>query len=99
MSDVEILKAARKLIKAPENWGKGPSLGERLCAARAISVTVNWDQQRFYKARKYLDQALPRGVPRHVAAYNDRPSTTHADILALFDRAIAKATEQSTRKD
>lgn len=29
------------------------------------------------------------GLRITIAAYNDDPSTTHADILALYDRAIA----------
>jgi hypothetical protein len=31
------------------------------------------------------------------ARYNDLPSTTHADILSLFDRAIAAQPEGSQR--
>ena len=37
-------------------------------------------------------RALERVMPRRegsVPSFNDAPTTTHADILALFDRAIA----------
>jgi hypothetical protein len=42
-----------------------------------------------------LKEALPQpwGVLKHpgyaVGEFNDHPTTTHADIMALFDRAIA----------
>ncbi|MEL6388391.1 MAG: hypothetical protein AAFR00_13655 [Pseudomonadota bacterium] len=42
------------------------------------------------EARKLLVQALP-GELASVVSFNDDPDTTHADILALFDRAIAAA--------
>jgi hypothetical protein len=42
-----------------------------------------------------LKRALPRGQ-YFVPDYNDDPKTTHADILALFDRAIAAVQAEGT---
>lgn len=43
-----------------------------------------------YAAEKLLGEQLPAGrIRRFYAAYNDDPTTTHADVLAVFDRAIA----------
>ena len=33
-----------------------------------------------------------------VSAFNDDPDTTHADVMALFDRAISRAEEEERTK-
>ena len=41
-------------------------------------------------AREWLLDELPTGCERSVMLFNDDLSTTHDDVLALFDRAIGR---------
>ena len=86
MSVRESLIAARALIDTPEKWIKGSSRNGQggYCALGAMDKIG--PESGCYLA---LRSALPSEEPGFVAAYNDLPTTTHADILALFDRAIA----------
>lgn len=91
------LIAARALIDTPQKWAKH-SFGranEPMCALGACEVAGNahW---RDLETSRALRLALPEGDwtqfgDNLVAAFNDDPRTTHADILALFDRAIKAA--------
>ena len=81
-STVLALLTARMLIE--EHWGQGPSTGSQVCAVEAL-----WCQFPGNTAESVacLHEALP--VPwRDIISYNDHPTTTKADILALYDRAI-----------
>lgn len=84
------LIAARALIDTPEKWCKGihPT---RKCAMYAVeAVTGNGD--RFAACGDALGNAIPtsklKDCGHSVVLFNDAPFTTHADIMALFDRAI-----------
>ena len=47
------------------------------------------------KARQALDAQVPESFQdRSVIAFNDRTETTHEEVLALWDRAIAVAEEE-----
>lgn len=95
----ENLIAAKALIDTPEKWGKGdftPAPG-CFCTFGAIAAINGF---RFgvdkYPPTYAEDMAIARCLPEGWAArvdvvpdFNDDPSTTHADIMALFDRAIA----------
>lgn len=97
-STLEILVAARALIEQPENWiqriptatrdgwpvGPGDRDAARFCAMGAITRAGLYCA---HCAGASLELALPPGAPASVAAFNDL--STHADVLALFDRAIA----------
>ena len=48
-------------------------------------------------AMGYLRAALPSWAARNVIDWNDHPDTTHADVLAAFDRAIDLAKEAELR--
>jgi hypothetical protein len=89
MSDVvKNLKAAKVLIDTPEKWGKGSlqPADNCFCAIGAVmDVSMDW-----VAGANRLSEHLPDGF-RRVVEYNDHPDTTHADIMALFDRAIAAA--------
>lgn len=63
------------------------------CAIGAIQRAA--DPEIHVRAVDYLSAALPTGQ-LGVALYNDSPHTTKADILALFDRAIAAAYREQT---
>ncbi len=72
--------------------------GGSVCARGAITLAtaVCWDHSdavaraaddclaRFVPARR-----IDRRYPCPVVDFNNHPDTTHADVLALFDRAIA----------
>lgn len=102
MNTLEHLKAARELIADPEKWTKcsyaktkqrgGASVppdsprAKCWCAVGAIRKVGPYAPS----ASIALMHALPvkwqwTGVP----SFNDDPGTSHADVLALFDRAIA----------
>lgn len=90
MSLKDDLIAAKALIDTPEKWRKG-SFGWAgcYCAAGALRLVLgqNFEVSEAWGA---LWGALPPGE-RGVVSFNDDPSTTHADIMALFNRAIEAA--------
>ena len=89
-----ILTAARNIIADPAMWYQGDytasgdwNTDEPCCAECAIkraacAVGVN----PFYVILD-IGAFTPRKVGIH--RFNDRPTTTHADVMAVFDRAIA----------
>ena len=98
MTPHEILIAARAKIDTPQKWCKGHealnSKGEnvlslcesavRFCAIGAISAVT----PRYLcssEAKNALRVALRSSF---ISAYNDLPGTEHADIMALYDKAI-----------
>lgn len=98
----EDLVAAKALIDTPEKWCKGsdwrganiytstasyaPPAAIRLqMCARSAAQTI--DCKRHSGVHVALIAALPDGW-RSVAEFNDERRTTHADIMALFQRAI-----------
>jgi hypothetical protein len=87
------LIAAKALIADPANWAKSGEVDPRkgrYCAAVACNDFA--DAPRMFEA---LRAAFPveyvgrGGWVTELFDFNDLPSTTHADIMALFDRAIA----------
>lgn len=84
----ENLIAAKGLIENPANWAKAgyvkPSEG-RYCAA----VACNDFQHPAEMFRALCDSLPTPGSLGKLFSFNDSPTTTHADIIALFDRAIA----------
>ena len=100
MSVKENLIAAKALIDTPEKWFKGEYESDNgcLCAlgavARAVCPKIDFDEDKIglYPEDGALAEALPFDWPKEVNEipdFNDAPETTHADIMALFDRAIA----------
>ena len=107
MTDLaDTLRAARALISAPERWVQGvyarTEAGGKLhngwetgavrwCALGAIEHVT----RRFVTAP--IDDALLRGagLERDADIYDYNDSHTHAEVLAMFDRAIELAEEQS----
>jgi hypothetical protein len=79
-SVVEALLKARVFIET--DWCKGFGHGGQVCAIDAL-----WRVAPFANGVTYLQKALPEPWLA-VMAYNDDPTTTQADILALYDRAI-----------
>lgn len=65
------------------------------CAVGAISLTRLNLRGRVCVWR-YVRESLPPGT--NVALWNDEPGRTKRDVLALFDRAIARATKRSRKR-
>lgn len=109
MSLREDLIAAKALISSPRMWRKdGSTLRTSCCAViaanRVMAKRGDWRGRR--QLWRALYDALPEGWQTNegddygpiVGDYNDDPATTHADIMALFDRAIEAATPHSGEK-
>ena len=101
MTVKENLIAAKALIDTPEKWcqgGPGEVRGGQhtVCAYIAVGYAAYFGAHDVYRA---LYRALPwwfrltapRWDQKALIWFNDRRQTTHADIMALFDRAIAAA--------
>jgi hypothetical protein len=100
MTPLEILIAARALIEAPARWTKGsfardadggayPGKGKEVCwcFAGAIFKAANNDADGI-AAERFITNVT--GIS-NIRRFNDHPTTTHADVLAVFDRAIERA--------
>lgn len=92
----QIILKARELLSDPKRWCKDEyiSCGERIsyCTIGAIK-TVSGQINVFAScnptaeaARDRVECFLPDQF-NSVHEYNDHPDTTHADVLALLDRA------------
>jgi hypothetical protein len=98
---LEALVAARTLISDPGRWAQGtyakdtngrsvwPDSAEACCwcSVGALNRTHASTQIRVEAAH-----ALGETVKQSVVDFNDRIETTHADVLAAFDAAIARLT-------
>jgi hypothetical protein len=100
MTSPDQLRAAKALIDTPEKWTQGhyardragypagprSHLACRFCILGAFIRSAGTEVPAYG-----LSDFIPKDTPadRSVSSYNDHPSTTHADIMALFDRAIA----------
>jgi hypothetical protein len=91
----QALRAARAVIATPDRWCKGSmychsSAGlDRRCLTGAVfgCPGVRGDIRRL--AFRALDEAARRRGYHHPITFNDHPATTHADVMALFDEALA----------
>ena len=89
-----ILTAARKIVADPAMWYRGDytasgdwNTSEPCCASGAIGRAAYAIDVHPFDAILNIGAFTPRKVGIH--RFNDRPTTTHADVLAVFDRAIA----------
>lgn len=105
MTPLEQLKAARELISDHDRWTKGESArnaeGRRVDAddAAAVCWCAEGALQKFqgleiwgsgaYQALRKAGQSSSAARPFSVWSFNDRIATSHADVLALYDKAIA----------
>lgn len=95
MSLKDDLIAAKALIDTPEKWIRGAFRNAHgYCLLGAVrEVAARKAPEACWYDSKMLD-ALWAHIPGPYAnpvGFNDRPNTTHADIMALFDRAIEAA--------
>lgn len=92
----EDLIAARALISEPSKWTRNPTSTNPMCAYAAVmKATGALDRAKYgyraYIAQRFLSQFLPGEFAGEdeVIRFNDHEGTTHADVMALFDRAIS----------
>ena len=92
----DYLRQARALIENPEHWAANPfertfeGPEGKMCALDALGCVEYERGTDYVPAYNALAGA---SAYISVAHFNDHPTTTHADVLALYDRAIA-ATEK-----
>lgn len=101
-NELDVLTRARALIENPKDWCNhapessvtAPYCAMTACYAETSKMTVGVPFVFTYQGAVYrLGRELPRpqfDAGLGVANFNDHPDTTHADILDLYDRAIAK---------
>ncbi|MGV2110128.1 DUF6197 family protein [Agrobacterium salinitolerans] len=108
MNTVQILKEARALIADGGKWTQGAfarnSLGEKVdpseegavcfCAIGALAKAAGANPESELPAENLLvTEMLELDARECIPEFND--SHTHADVLALFDRAIARAESEA----
>jgi hypothetical protein len=87
VSTLDVLRAAREYISAPSRWAQGwYDEGGAVCAIGAVNVAMGRqpDCNEISEAEEALRSAVSGDS---VVDFND--SHTHAEVLTLFDRAIA----------
>ena len=106
MNSVNTLRRARDLISDPEKWTKGgmgrKSDGDpvgvydvgredvvKWCMSGALRKVAD-NEQVFNKAYWSCMSQVPVQVKTSLPRFNDHPSTTHQDVMFVFDQAIAK---------
>lgn len=93
-----LLRAARAKIEDPRKWVKhDPAQWELASGLHCVVSSLGHDgwSLKVYHTLDMLAQSLPPGRwGRHVHQFSDAPETTHADILALFDRAERRLMER-----
>lgn len=87
------LTSARALIDTPEKWCHNASYrGEYGKAPMdAISALVGVKGGPYAQLLLVMMIAALPDPFMSITEFNDHPDTTHADIMSLFDRAIAQA--------
>jgi hypothetical protein len=97
MNALEVLKAARERIAVPERWTQGcaarTSSGEPRFtgdpdAARWCAIGSIFHDHPYLTAATDAYAAVVDVVKGNLSEFND--SHTHSEVLAAFDRAIAK---------
>ena len=102
------LLAARALLTEPERWTKEWSARDReggctnahdlaavcWCLVGALAVTCP-TRTELGAQSPWVQVITALGMPGTdaVVEFNDRPSTTHADVLAVLDAAVARLPE------
>ena len=110
MTALEILKKARAKIRSPKRWVQG-TIAEtakkrgtnakspravRWCAFGALCVST---PRHHVFDREGAYQVLCMMAPgRSIIEFNDRKTTTHEKILAVFDKAIARLEKKLGKK-
>lgn len=97
MNETEIIQGARELLSDPTRWHKGWfSDGEgAFCVRGALGHVAGTypttPLETWHRLRDHLPEGFRQfsGGPDMLAAFNDDPDTTHADIINLLDKTLA----------
>lgn len=89
----ETLIKAKEIISDPDKWIKDnyydPDREGCYCSLGALGMAEDGHPSGFsFSLKYYLSEGLPEGL-YSVADFNDDPETTHSDVMAMFDKAIA----------
>lgn len=98
MSDVlKVLRGARKLLTPPGAWMQGRYANKEKTCFCVLGALGMVEKGKALDPSDLVIQALhkTRSFYGPVSAWNDRKNRTQADVLALLDKAIAKAEARS----
>ena len=105
MTPAQALRDAKALIATPETWTRDfmarTKSGRQIGAASenaqcwcCIGAILNVSGGLFTEASLRAEDLLFDAIPDvSIPDFNDNPNTTHADVMAAFDRAIKLAEE------
>lgn len=100
MTPLKTLKAARELISVPERWTQNifardkdggridPQSDEAVCFCSFGAIERFTGCKTLTEVEGHLDNVCARLFGTNVISFND--TRTHAEVLALFDAAIAE---------
>ena len=95
---VMALEGARALLEREQDWDMTGICEMRLCPIQALMRSANtldlgaWRKLRLIlRLRDALPAERRRWWPECIIHYNFDPAITHADVMAMFDRAIQAA--------
>jgi hypothetical protein len=93
MSDLkDSIAGARALISTPASWCQGNPIiqGRRMTLLGALDRATTRNPRALIDA---VREALPVGYryAGGIIAFNNAPTTTHADVMGVFDRALDAA--------
>jgi hypothetical protein len=95
---VMALEGARALLEREQDWDMVGNSEYRLCPIQAIVRSANtldlgmwWKLRLILRLRNALPAERRHWWPECVIHYNFDPTITHADVMAVFDRAIDAA--------
>ena len=85
--------------RGPDNWGLAHAITQRIAVARAEGVQVFTDQYPYEASSTSLRAALlPDGVEAPAVEHLAKPEAMTAEQKAVFDKALAVATENLRRR-
>lgn len=105
MAPLPVLLKVREILSDPGSWGRltGNAYGHPVLASASTATTWTLSgalaragryvrkPARTFDALRVLQSCLP---PRHrgsLVRFNDDPTTTHGDVLAVIDAATLKS--------
>lgn len=93
-TELDVLTRARALIEDPRDWCHGAPVSSVEAPYCAMTACYAGSREQYAPAYAAAVLRLSAGIKNSsrrmaVADFNDHPDTTHADVLALYDRAIA----------
>lgn len=111
----EVLKQAKELISKPEFWIKGTNAADSDCVSTAIASAyacrfcmngallriTGFDGSESIRAYDDARNALVRVIGNNdsMHRFNDKPETTHADVMRVFDAAIEDCFDEPKSSD